>query len=274
MTGCEGLEALEGRALLTAFVDDDSPNVLIVFGRIRYDEIVVSVNAQDATRIDVRFKQVVQTFDAGPITQIVVLGRGGDDLIRIDGVNGALAESIIINDGPGDDFVFGGPGRETIRRTLGSDWIEGGGGDDDIHGSVGDTVHGGDGNDVIRSSIATIGSPTLFGDAGSDTLIGTLGRDLLIGGPGNDRLEGWRGHDLLFGGLGNDTVIGWRGRDTLYGEEGDDRVDGGNGPDDVTGGDGTDVIIGGLGDDVFHSSDDGSEITDLDADGYDDSILT
>src|SRR5215213_4365706 len=58
------------------------------------------------------------------------------------------------------------------------------------------------------------GTDYVDGGIGNDTLKGSSGDDLLIGGEGNDALDGDDGNDTLIGGTGNDTFKGGDGSDT------------------------------------------------------------
>jgi hypothetical protein len=82
--------------------------------------------------------------------------------------------------------------------------IEGGDGNDNVHGDAG--------NDIVAGGA---GIDTLFGDAGNDILRGNDGADVLDGGANSDRLEGGAGNDTLFGGSGADTLVGGAGNDAL-----------------------------------------------------------
>ena len=84
-----------------------------------------------------------------------------------------------------------------------------------------DTVNGGDGNDRLHGQR---GNDTVNGDGGNDRLWGGLGNDTLNGGAGNDVLRGRRGNDALDGGEGNDRMWGGHGADTQQGGAGDDRL--------------------------------------------------
>lgn len=55
---------------------------------------------------------------------------------------------------------------------------------------------------------------SLYGEAGSDTLIGSDGNDLLDGGAGEDTLFGASSDDVLNGGAGSDVLGGGNGMDT------------------------------------------------------------
>ncbi len=94
----------------------------------------------------------------------------------------------------------------------GNDQIDGGAGNDTIHGNGGsDGISGGTGDD------------TIYGDSGDDKLVGDAGADAIFGGTGDDILDGGAGADDLFGGDDQDTfyVTGSEG----YGDD----IDGGAG---------------------------------------------
>jgi Ca2+-binding RTX toxin-like protein len=60
----------------------------------------------------------------------------------------------------------------------------------------------------------------LDGGGGRDDLEGTVGRDVLVGGGGRDELSGANGNDVLRGGGGNDRLLGGQGRDRADGGPG------------------------------------------------------
>jgi Ca2+-binding RTX toxin-like protein len=110
---------------------------------------------------------------------------GGDDAL------GSQSANDLIDGGDGNDYVHG----EYTSVTPGKDWLEGGAGNDELHGGGADDVLlGGSGNDL------------LFGEAGNDLLLGASGSDNLYGGDGDDTLYGGFGDDLLDAGAGNDTL--------------------------------------------------------------------
>jgi len=93
----------------------------------------------------------------------------------------------------------------------------------------------------------------LFGDLGSDTICGGDGDDTIFGDIDNiatdassqkDYLCGGSGNDLIFGDEDADKLCGGEGNDTLYGGKGDDTLIGGSGRDYfcLTAADGGDVI--------------------------------
>ena len=99
---------------------------------------------------------------APPSALIVVSLRAGDDVFRVDQVNGAFAdETLIIDAGEGNDVVSGGDGNEIMLGRSGNDRFDGnkgadaaflGGGDDVFTwdpGDGSDAVTGGSGNDTL-----------------------------------------------------------------------------------------------------------------------------
>jgi Ca2+-binding RTX toxin-like protein len=101
----------------------------------------------------------------------------------------------------GNDTLFGGYGEDKLYGGLGDDTLYGGLGGDQIHGS--------DGNDTLiaGNTLRLFGymGNGLYGGNGNDTLIGGNGFDVLHGGEGNDMLIGSLGSGSLFGEAGNDT---------------------------------------------------------------------
>mgnify|MGYP000249075405 CR=1 FL=1 len=99
--------------------------------------------------------------------------------------------------GTGDDIIRGGSGTDTLFGGIGNDWIDG--------GADGDTADGGLGDDLIR------------GGAGADNLKGSAGNDVLLGEAGADKLYGGLDRDILAGGLDADYVSGDDGDDIVIG---------------------------------------------------------
>jgi Ca2+-binding RTX toxin-like protein len=87
----------------------------------------------------------------------------------------------VANGGIATDWVFAGPGDDTINGGIASDFLDGGAGNDTIHGnSGGDTIRGG------------VGSDRLFGDGGDDFFRFNAGEvggaEVINGGDGIDSL--------------------------------------------------------------------------------------
>ena len=112
---------------------------------------------------------------------------------------GAAADSIY--GGGGADTIFGGGGGDRIEALSDGNVIygdlyatdpadRGDGGNDTILAGIGNEVHAGAGNDYVSS----LGSSTLDGGSGNDTIIG------------NDPNSGSGGTNLVIGGSGNDLI--------------------------------------------------------------------
>lgn len=213
--------------------------------------------------------------------------------------------------------VLAGDGDENITMSSGLGWpvsVDGGPGNDWIRGEAGnDTLIGGPGNDKLEGST---GNDKLDGGDGDDELLGYSGADQVIGGPGNDTLEpdGYEepSADVIDGGPGIDTIesdyssrfresdlpqglsftfaggaddgrpgegddirnverlklsesarfVGTEGSDyvkvaqatnagELIGNGGDDDLNGADGPEKLDGGPGNDKLDGGFGDDTI-----------------------
>src|SRR5690606_6753197 len=71
----------------------------------------------------------------------------------------------------------------------------------------------------------------LDGGAGNDELHGGADDDILYGGAGDDHLIGGDGDDILYGGAGDDHLVGGAGDDVLHGGRGRDLLEGGAGDD-------------------------------------------
>jgi serralysin len=100
-------------------------------------------------------------------------------------------------------------------------------------------LHGG--NDALE---AALGSDYANGGAGDDRLMMRGGNDIALGGTGNDTIDAGIGFDRVFGGAGDDRLLGNGGDDSLTGEDGADTVLGGTGNDSVLGGAGDDYLSG------------------------------
>ena len=193
------------------------------------EEIRVFINDEDST------------FSRDGITNIVMCGLRGRDLIDRDGKHNTLPSFIdggrgpdSLNAGKGDDTVIGGNADDLLRGNEGNDILLGGSGNDGLDGEDGhDFLNGGSGKDRLR------------GRDGNDTLLGSHGNDQLFGGNGHDLLKGQNGNDKLVGGNGNDILDGGNHNDRLLGGSGKDIGIGGAGSDNVKGGFDNDIVIAG-----------------------------
>lgn len=267
-----------GSDVLNVGVSDWSlqDGVLAIAGTDGNDAITVKRRSNGEIKVKVRQENgTSSTFSVNlaDVSEIMVLGRGGDDVIAI---SHALSLDSVLDGGNGDDLIFGGrgndkmiggagndiligrAGNDIILGGQGHDFIKGNHGDDCIEGGEGndliasgsgeDTVSGGDGVDVIYGQNQ---DDVIYGNDGNDWIFGGNGDDTIYGGAGDDFLSGGNGADTIFGGAGNDIILGGNGADLLIGEDGNDMIFGGNGSDTIEGGDGSDFIHGGAGADTI-----------------------
>src|SRR5262249_18994505 len=98
------------------------------------------------------------------VTAIVVDAGSGDDLVRIDEVNGAFTSRIptTISGGSGNATLLGGSGAELFLAGSGNDSIDGNGGNDVADLGSGDDSFIWDPGD---------GSDTIEGQSGNDTMV-------------------------------------------------------------------------------------------------------
>jgi Ca2+-binding RTX toxin-like protein len=135
-----------------------------------------------------------------------------------------------------DVILHGSNGNDHILAGDLSDWVVGGGGDDNIEMGSGDDVVSADGNMTLED--------------GDDVIQGNAGRDLLEGLGGNDRLfadDKIEITDAILAGS-TDTSSGNIGGQ-LSGNDGDDILVGNSDDELLAGGAGSDLIIAGQGDD-------------------------
>jgi Ca2+-binding RTX toxin-like protein len=114
-------------------------------------------------------------------------------------------------------------------------------------------VHGLDGHDSI---LAGTGGVNFYGDAGNDTVVlqdGNFGK--VSGSTGNDSVyaAGDIGSMTLYGDLGADTIDAWQSHQsqTIFGGDGTAATDGKDGDDSIITGDGADLIYGQGGNDTI-----------------------
>ncbi len=266
-----------------------SGNILSLIGDNLDNTLTVSRNAAGTILANGGAINIV----GGPATVantslIQMFGQGGNDVITMNEVNGALPAANIFG-GAGNDTIAGGSGNDLLFGQTGNDVLLGKGGNDFLFGGTeNDTLTGGDGDDQM------------FGEAGDDRMIWNPGddSDLMEGGAGTDTAEvnggngaevftatangtrvrfdrldpapfaidigtterlvvNMNGGDDKFSATGNlaaligVTVDGGTGNDTILGSNGADLLIGGDGNDFIDGQQGTDTILMGAGDDVF-----------------------
>src|SRR5262249_21345420 len=82
-------------------------------------------------------KAIAETNPFTGVTNIVVQGGAGVDIIDLSGVQAADGVKANITGGDGNDVITGGGGADEISGDAGDDVIRGGGGNDVIHGGLG-----------------------------------------------------------------------------------------------------------------------------------------
>ncbi|RKQ84791.1 hemolysin type calcium-binding protein [Solirubrobacter pauli] len=229
---------------------------------------------------------------------IQVFGLGGNDILTLSEVNGALPRANLFG-GAGNDVLTSGSGADQLFGQAGNDTLLGKGGNDFLFGGTeNDTLTGGDADDQV------------FGQSGDDRMIWNPGddTDLNEGGENTDTVEvnGGNGteqftttangtrvrfdrlnpapfsidigtsENLVLNANGGDdtasatgnlaaliklTTDGGTGNDNLLGSNGNDVILGGDGNDFVDGQQGNDVGFMGAGDDTFQwDPGDGSDV--------------
>lgn len=229
---------------------------------------------------------------------IQVFGLGGNDVLTLSEVNGALPKANLFG-GIGNDVLTAGSGTDQLFGQAGNDTLLGKGGNDFLFGGTeNDTLTGGDADDQV------------FGQSGNDRMIWNPGddTDLNEGGENTDTVEvnGGNGaeqftttangtrvrfdrlnpapfsidigtsENLVLNANGGDdsasatgnlaalikmTTDGGTGNDTLLGSNGADITIAGDGDDFVDGQQGNDVAFMGAGADTFQwDPGDGSDI--------------
>jgi Ca2+-binding RTX toxin-like protein len=217
-------------------------------------------------------------------SRIQVFGLGGNDVVTLSEVNGALPAANLFG-GVGNDTLTGGSGGDQLFGQSGNDTLLGKGGFDLLFGgSENDTITGGDADDQS------------FGQSGNDRMIWNPGddTDLNEGGDDTDTVEvNGGGGAEQFTTTANGTRVRFDRLDpapfsidvgtseklVLNANGGDDSasatgnlaaliamtVDGGTGKDSLLGSNGIDVLLGGAGDD-FVDGQQGNDVAFLGAD--------
>src|SRR5215212_824191 len=160
-------EALEKRqmfAVTASFLA--SSGVLSVFGDNLDNNITVSRDAAGKLLVNGGAVAVQGgTATVANTSLMQVFGQGGDDVITLNEVNGALPRANLFG-GAGNDTLVGGSGADMLFGQSGNDTLLGKGGIDFLFGGTeNDTLTGGDADDQV------------FGEAGNDRMIWNPGDD-------------------------------------------------------------------------------------------------
>jgi Ca2+-binding RTX toxin-like protein len=143
---------------------------------------------------------------------VYALPNNVENLILLDGASSYGIGNSLSNEISGNNannFIVGGDGNDILTGRGGNDTLYGGAGDDYIteatsFGSYSNYIDGGDDND------------TLIGIYGSDIIKGGSGNDGLVFGLGSHTVNGDAGDDtLISGGSSNSTLTGGLGADTF-----------------------------------------------------------
>jgi Ca2+-binding RTX toxin-like protein len=177
-----------------------------------------------------------------------------------DGTLGSISGEIF--SGSGQNDFTGGAGKEAFDLTLGTNTVDGGGGNDVFYLGANlnssQTIDGGTGNDTVYltgdySAGLVLGADTLVNvekivlDAGYSYTLTTDDNTVAAGArmivdasaltssyalkfDGSAETDG---HFTLEGGAGNDYLTGGAGNDVMYGNGGDNRFTGGGGEDKI-----------------------------------------
>ncbi|WP_419827084.1 calcium-binding protein [Sphingomonas sp.] len=232
------------------------------------ETVTLHVDLQAAVDAGVEFPPFI------PVPQTLTGSDGSDFLV------GAVSDDVLRGLG-GNDIIIGGG---IYRSIAGADSIDGGAGDDQLTGSG--TLVGGSGNDYLNGTgmldggsgdDQIVGTGTLLGGAGNDFLVATGGSVSLEGGPGADYLGGSYLASTLVsyahspgavvvdlasqsasgGDADGDTLSGIESAqgsefdDSLSGDGNANHLFGGGGADMLRGGGGNDTIVGGIGADTM-----------------------
>jgi len=192
-----------------------------------------------------------------------------DTFFNAVGGTNATVENVVL--GSGNDEFVGSPNNNTVWPNGGQNVLAGGPapvggvafatGIDTVNYSMG---YGKDGvtinlagggptsgnQDSITGFTNAVGSPGPDDIIGTDTVAGTNGANSLKGAKGNDTISANAGPDSVIGGAGADNIRLGSGDDSGKGSDGNDNIRGGNGDDNIKGGKGKDKCDGGPGSDI------------------------
>ncbi|NQV23898.1 MAG: hypothetical protein HQ518_05965 [Rhodopirellula sp.] len=156
-----------------------------IFGLLENQQLVVTKLSNRAASVD-----GTTSLGIGPGIELLSIDSDDDDdRIMANGIPAGVTQ-LVVNGGSGDDLVLGSGGNDQLSGGAGSDTLIGGAGND--------SLSGGDGNDTLRGSA---GRDHLDGGTGDDRLYGQSGADVLIQSVGDNHLDWMDG-----GGTSQDTL--------------------------------------------------------------------
>jgi hypothetical protein len=220
-----------------------------------------------STFLDVKVYDLDDVIDNRSGSNMHASGGDGNDIIKMGG-HAAVAAAGDAAGGEGDDIFYSGPG---------DDWLSGGNGTDTV------TYQG-----RTAKIIATLVLPQHGGDPLTDEYDPLFDIENLTGGGASDTLTGNGSANVIDGGWyttpcnpfptaagvfaptaiqapppcttysGEDVINGGGGPDTLRGRQGADTINGGSGNDVLYGDAGYDTLNGGLDSDICYPGADGA----------------
>ena len=253
-------------AAVTGYYDDSttSGSVTIPYAGLPVANLLFGPGAGPNTGTS---GNTTQTITSGAPGSVIVLGSGSNNITD-----------------PGDDWIFGGSGSNTITVGTGNDSVVAGSGPTTIMGGTGadvywaggmTTIDGGSGTSpetlyggIVAGAADHLWGGTTTGDElisltqgnnyaqagfGNATVYGGSGDDTLVSGnPGTSgafatSISAGSGNQLLYGGRfsnSHDTLVGGAGNDTLQVFEGNNTVIAGSGNNSIYGGTGNDWLSG------------------------------
>ncbi|WP_236037641.1 calcium-binding protein [Belnapia arida] len=159
------------------------------------------------------------TIEAGGGDNYINAGNGNNQVYWVEGVGGA---------------ILAGSGTDTLdlsRSSAGHEIYSAAGG---IAGSTVyfagfEKIVGTNFNDTVWGSLATVdggaGNDEIHGSDTASNLLGGVGNDIVIGGAGNDTIDGGTGSNYLAGGAGSNVFMVGLGDDTVAADGAENTLD-------------------------------------------------